>query len=107
MLISNGTKQNTNLNRSEMPESQIKEPTKTTEDAVSSALLHRLFRGLSQEDKKELASRLDITTVHLARIAQNPGLISVDRARVIMEFLEPLYGESAVVDAFNLKLVKQ
>lgn len=69
-------------------------------------LLLRLFRGLSHADKTTLAARLDITLVHLGRIIQEPGLISIDRARIIMEFLEPLYGETVVSDAFNLKLLK-
>lgn len=89
-----------------MKEHIVPKTNRTPPDESAVPLLLRLFRGLSHQDKTTLAARLDITLVHLGRIVQEPGLISIDRARIIVEFLEPLYGEAVVSDAFNLKLLK-
>ena len=70
-----------------------------------STLLNSLVQGLDYASKKELAEKIGITVTHLNRMVKNPGRIYIDQARGLVAYLEPIYGEEAVMNAIALKPV--
>ena len=59
--------------------------------------LHYLLKGLTPDQKKELSADLSITVSSLWRITRNVDTIQIQQLRIIVPYLENVYGYSEVM----------